>query len=419
MTMKLLVPVTALSLFLVPAMLGSPAPRTLDEGFLSELRAEVRRNHPSALAAQQRWEAAGASTRSVRLWDDPTVGFSALAADHDRRRDDGDLGFAVEQTLPRRRLYDALRDQAAAEQRARRAQLRGIEMNLEAELGQTALELALADESLSIQERQLGWIRTMTTQARDRLQDPTASAASPLRLESELAQEKQRLVAAISERMELARRLNLLLGRAVEQPWEKLALPTNALTIATPDLAFARLIESNPDLESLRETANAAGAEAKAMRRERRPNFGVGAETRLYSGGAFRETLVTLRMNLPWFNGGTYRAREEQALHEHAAAKEDLQARQRTLSSAAVRLYTEAQNAAQQANVYGQEIVPRAEKAAEAVDNAWVSNKGTLLEVLDARRSLLLVQLEQRRSVARYLAALESLRALVPPASPP
>ena len=42
----------------------------------------------------------------------------------------------------------------------------------------------------------------------------------------------------------------------------------------------------------------------------------------------------------------------------------------------------------------------------------WVSTKSTLAEVLEARRSLLMAQIEQRRFVASQLAALATLRSL-------
>jgi len=119
-------------------------------------------------------------------------------------------------------------------------------------------------------------------------------------------------------------------------------------------------------------------------------------------------------VSLPWFNNRIYRANEERAAALANAAQRDLAAAERELQAQAIAASTETRNAAQQADAFAKEIIPAASKAAEAVNNAWISSKATLLEVLEARRSLLSVRLEERRFLAAHRAALETLRALVP-----
>ena len=148
--------------------------------------------------------------------------------------------------------------------------------------------------------------------------------------------------------------------------------------------------------------------------RERQPGVMLSLDTNTYSGGDFRDAMFGVKVSLPWFNDRVYRANEARAAALAQAAQRDLAAAERELQAQAIGASTEARNSAQQAAAFAGEIIPAASKAAEAVNTAWVSSKATLLEVLEARRSLLSARLEERRFLAAHRAALETLRALAP-----
>jgi outer membrane protein, heavy metal efflux system len=390
-------------------------PRVIDGAFLDALRAEVRTNHPTLAAAQARVRAAEAGIRGVRLWEDPMAGVSVMAADVEMRRDDGDLMFMADQTLPRRGLYNARRARASAERAVFQAETISAALNLEMMVAQAAVELALADETLLIQSNQLAWIESMAVNARQKLIDPAGNAAEPLRVEGELAQERQRLDALSRRRFSLARQLNTVLGRSVNEGWPALSLPTNATAMSLWTDEIARITAANPMLLALTSTIAAAQADVDVARQERKPIFSVGAESRVYSGGDFRETTVGGKITLPWFNNSVYRANTDRARAQEVAAQRDYEALERRLRSEFIVAYTDAENAARQADTFAKEVIPRAQSAAQATENSWISAKATLLEVLEARRALLNARLEQRRSVAAQCATLETLRSIIPP----
>jgi outer membrane protein TolC len=390
-------------------------PRLLDAGFLDTLRAEVRMNHPSVAAAQARVLAAESGVRAVRLWEDPMAGLGFMAADREMRMDDGDIMFGVEQMLPRRKLYEARKARAGAERAIFEAETRTAALNLETLVAQSAIELALVDEMLAIETNQLAWLESMAANAREKLKDPTANASEPLRIESEVAQERQKINTTQRQRIRLVRQLNILLGRDTDEAWPTLRLPESATL--TPALAdeLARLYQVNPMLQALLNTAEAAKSEIEVARRERSPTFSVGVESSVYSGGDFRQATVGAKMTLPWFNNSVYRANTERARTQQAAAEKEAEALARRLRGEAVAAHTEAETSARQAKTISEEIIPRAGKAVESTQNAWISSKASILEVLDARRSLLNARLEERRSVAAHRGALEMLRSIVPP----
>lgn len=393
--------------------------QVLDSTYLEALRAEIRTNHPSVAAAHARVQAADAGVRAVRLWEDPSAGLGFMAADREMRADDGDILFGIEQPLPRRKLYEARKGRAGAERAVFEAETRSAALNLETLVAQAAIEFALADEILSFQEKQLSWLESMAANAREKLKDPAGHASEPLRLESEVAQERQKIDSAQRQRTRMARQLNVLLGRDTEAAWPDLRLPDSVAR--TPALAdeLARLCEVNPSLQALLKTAQAAQAEIEVARRERSPTFSVGVESSVYSGGDFRQATVGAKMTLPWFNNSVYRATTERARHQQAAAEKESEALIRRLRGDAIAAHTAAETSARQATTFAEEVIPRIEKAVDATQNAWITSKASLLEVLEARRQLLNAQLEERRATAAHQAALETLRSIVPPPSRP
>ena len=416
MRTNFILPVLALAL--LTDLARAAETRLLDTATLDALRREVRTNHPTVAAAQARAVAAAAGIRAVRLWEDPMGGLSFRAARVERRRDDGDIGVMAEQALPRRKLYDARKEQAAAEHSIMQSETRVAALNLETLVVQAALELALADEALVIQSNQIAWLESKAVNAREKASDPQATAVEPLRLEAEVALERQRWDAAARRRVSLMRQLNTLLGRPLDEAWTPLML-TAAAELPSLTGELARLPVANPMLLALTGSTRAAQAGVEVSRQERQPVFSVGAESSVYSGGRFVETLVGAKMTIPWGNRSVYQANIDRSRQQQAAAESEFAALERRLRGEAIAAHTDAENAARQAATFTDEVMPRLEKSVQATEGAWISSKATLLEVLEARRALLNARLEQRRFIAAQRAALETFRSIVPPPAQP
>lgn len=381
--------------------------------FINRLVSEAVAKHPKIDAADARAKAASDAIRAVRLWDDPELGLGARAARQSMRKDDGDIRVAIDQKLPRRGLYEAEKRRATAEQQMQQAERRMTANELGLAVAQTVIELALADDTLSLQEEEVHWLETIVKTAQERARNPDATAAEPLRLESELALQTQKWEAAKRQRAQLARTLNLMLLRDVEAAWPVLALPDNDAEIITAASLRAQMEKSNPRLAALRHQIEAAQAETDAAKQKRKPVFSVGVETNTYSGGDFRDAMFMVKMSLPWFNRSAYQADIARAETLHRAAESDLAAESREFYTKLTALITEAENNSRLASAYQNEVLPKTLKAAEATQNTWVSSKATLLEVLESRRVLLNARQEQKRATAARQAALQSIAAIV------
>lgn len=406
--------IAAAALALAPRGQAQEA-QTLTPEYLDGLRAAVRVEHPSLAAARAKLRAAEAAVRGVRLWEDPMAGVSFTAAEADMRRDEGDLMFSFEQTLPRRKLYEAERSKMKAERSMTAADLEATALKLETLAAQTVIELALADEMIAIDAGQLSWAERMAENARERLKNPDGTASEALRMESELAQEKQRLTSNRLMRQRLAKQLNILLGKPADSPWGPLKLPAEAAVALPLEEMMTKVSAHNPMLHALGSAAEASGADVEIAQRESKPVFSLGVDSRIYSGGDFREAAIGAKMTIPLFNRSIYRARVDRANENREAALKQMEAVERELRSDLAMAHTDAENAALQAATFAKEVIPRAEKAAQSTETAWITSKANLLELLEAQRAVLNARLEERRFVAAQAAALERLRSIAPP----
>lgn len=406
-------PLTALALSLAAA-LTAQAEDSATPAFIARLVREAVTIHPSVEAANARTQAASAAIGAIRLWEDPQLGLGTLFASQMNRQGQGDIIAGIEQMLPRPKLYQAEKRRAMAEQQVQQATRRQTANEIALSVAQSVLELALADEVVRLQTENVGWLQTIVKTAEERAKSPDATATETLRLESELAVQTQTLEAAKRQRTQYATTLNLLMGRASGSAWQPLSLPSKAQELSSAAALKARLERDSPKLAALRHQVAGAQAEADAAREKRKPAFSVGLQVNAYSAGNSRDvmTMLTVGMNLPWFNRSAYKADIARAESQRAAAQGDLAAEQRMLHTQLTLWMTEAENNRRLAAAYASEVLPKTEKTVETLQNAWVSSKATLLEVLEARRALLQARQEQKRALAAQNVATQALSAL-------
>lgn len=401
-------------LLVAGSLLHAQEARVVDRPFLANLRAEAARNHPAAGSAKLLAAAAGQDILSVRKWDDPMIGVSVMAADKMMRMEDGDIRVGFEVPLPKPGLYQANLAKAEAMRRAGVENSASSTLEVGAAAAKAVIVLALTDESIALQSAQIQWLGSMAENARQMAINPDATSIDALRLDSEVAKETQMLDAARRTRDGLARSLNIQLGRKLESPWPILKLPADPSPVPVIGSEIARIPSANPKVRSMREMASAATAETEVAHRDRQPQFAVGVDADIYSGGDFRSANVGVKMSLPLFNRKSYDSKVEASKLREKAAARDIEAARIEVASAVSMTIAEAASNAAQARAYSGEIYQRSLQAKQTVEDSWISSKSTLTDLLDANRQLLSVRLEQRRLVAMQQTALEELNLLVP-----
>jgi outer membrane protein TolC len=402
-------------LIVAGSFLHAQEAKLLNHDFLSGIRKEAARTHPSAVAGKHLATAAGHDARAVRLWEDPMVGLGFTIAEKMMRMDDGDILIGLEQVLPKPGMFDARRRKAEAMQRAAAENSRTPALAAAAEAARIAIELALADESIALQQTQVAWLTAIVENARQMAADPMANSSDALRMETELAKDQQMLDAARRSREGFAQKLNLTLGRPLESPWPVMKLPATPPPVPLARTEIARIPRANPKVRAMMEMAAAANAETRMADRERLPEISVGVDTSVYASSAdFRSTMVGVKMTLPWFNDTSSRADIAAARSRELSSTQDVETMRREVATMVLSAATEAANAAAEARAYSGEIHEKALQTSKTIEAAWISSKAPLSDLLASARTLFSIRLEQRRMIAMQLAALEELQTLVP-----
>ncbi len=141
----------------------------------------------------------------------------------------------------------------------------------------------------------------------------------------------------------------------------------------------------HPDLDAARARVNALEADVTVERRARAPSLAVEIFTdheldrRAYGVG--------LAFELPLWNWNTGNIQRSQ--HMLAAQKNKLEFERLELEIRAVEAQSQCQAGVMLATRYSERILPRAEFAARVIERTYQLGEATLLEVIDARRTLL------------------------------
>ena len=399
-------------------LLHAAEPQVLDSNVLDNIRAQSAARHPSVRAAAAREQAATEDIRGVRLWDDPMVGIGFMAARRPQmRREEGDVQIALEVPFPKPGLYEANLAKKEALRRVETEQARAATVTSGIDATMLAIELALADEIIRLSTGELQWLLEMEANAGQMALDPSSTGIDSIRLASERVKLEENIAAAKRTREGLSSQLNIVMGKPVENRWHTFQLPASAPPSPAAAAEVARIPFANPQVRAMTEMADAAHAEIRIADRERLPSFSAGLETRGYSQDGYRGTTLGLKMSIPWFNRENNQAKIDAAKFRSDAANSDIETARREIATQVIAAATEAANAAAQARAFAGEIRLKANEATESVQSSWIVSKAPLTDLLDTRRVLFSVDLEQRRQIAMQLAAIEKLNLLVPPIS--
>jgi cobalt-zinc-cadmium efflux system outer membrane protein len=378
--------------------------------YLSEIAEEARTNYAGMRAADARVRAAEKGVRAVRTWDDPEVMFGGMIGNAEMSRQQGDLVYGVQQKLPITGKPQAERAMVAAERDVEEAARELRFQNLRKEIVQTALRLALADESARILAVDQAWVGTMVEATQERYKAGRSTQVDVLRMETEHASRDENLRRTQRERDAEVLMLNRLLGRPLDTKWPESGLPELWPELQVDDRVLQLATRSEPRIRMLQQEVTRAEAAAEVARRAKRPDFSIGLEGRQFTGdGEFKEGSAFVKMTIPFVNRNKYSAAYAREKDRAEAAGLDAREAEAQLRDETLRLGIRIENARRQALLYRDQIIPRGEQTLASAESNWQGGRVFFHDVLDARRLLLDARNEYAKAVADQYIALSEL----------
>ena len=385
-------------------------PGLLDQLVPATLRVWPGRVTPGILATLARTNAAAASLKSVRTWEDPSAKLGGMAAREDLRASDGDIIYGFGQKLPLFGKPRAAR-RLAAEGLATEVAGSVYEFQiLRRELAKAAFRAALADEVVQLGAEDLSWLDSVARTIQTKYSAGQATLVETLQIENERARRANQLQTDRNLLDHERVSLNRLLNRELHSSWPTLLLPPVAEPVTYNERLVRLALNNEPKIKLLRQQIKQAEAAVEMTRRGRYPDISLGLEGRNYTGDAsFRQGMAILSMSLPWVNRDKYRSEIQRDEARLKATELELADYQLSVREDVHHLSLKIDAARRDVLLYRDEIVPRSQSALESARSGWEASRAAFRDVLDARRMLIEGRLMQARALAEQYDMLSEL----------
>jgi outer membrane protein TolC len=376
------------------------------------LRYAARRS-PELKSAFYRWQAALERAPQVSALPDPRLTYGVFLNEVETRVGPQEQRIAVAQTLPwfgKLELREAMADEAAAAEWHR---LQATMLELFWRVRRSYYRLYDLRGAIELTAENVQLLRQLEEIALARYRVGSASYADVIRIQVEHGKLEDRLLELEDRRRPLGARLNAELNRAPEAPtpWPE-TVPQAQMEISEGGLRAA-LLSANPRLGALARQIERERTAAALAHKDAWPDVTVSLDY-IVTGEAANSSIsesgddaviAGVSVNLPIWRE-KYEAGVREALKRRLSTASLRQQTESRLLAELEEAIFEYRDARRKAELYGGELVPRARESLESSLRAYETTAATFLDLLDAERVLLELQLARRRAKADAAIAL-------------
>ena len=371
---------------------------------LAEAEALLGRNNRELQAARRAIESADAQRLIAGARPNPTLSLNSTQLGPNAR---ADTVLRLDQPFERGNKRELRLDAASGLQRAARNDSLDVLRQQIATLQGAYYDLKLAEERAQVlaETAQLFSGTLSAAQRRLKAGDLAPADVAKVQVDYERAQNDARIAQADRSRAQIA--LGYLIGADHEAPTLRAVDPWPAPQRAEPS-AVEEAIESRPDVVAAKARVEAAEKLRDLARAQRTRDFTLGAQYEVIQGGDPGSKTVGFGVAVPLFTGYDLSGDIQKAEVDRYAAMDAL-AKARAVAMGELRRAAGDLNAsADRLERFDSSLLGAASRSAEASEFAFSRGAISVLEVLDARRTLRAVRLESlaaRNDHAKALAA--------------
>ncbi len=405
--------------FLAGAAEASEADRASTNGVLSIKAVEmaVLKENPSLKAARANWEAMRQHVPQARAWEDARAGFDTVAGRFVSIPPNSftDQRLMVEQPVPlsgRNRL----RGQGAeAEAAAAYGEFLRRGLDLIARARMLYYRLANAYQQLRINESNTELLQRFVQISRDKYEAGTKPESDVLVAETDLSKLHEARADILRQISDAESQLNVVMNRPAQASLPRPA-EMHPLTLGLELAPLQSLALTNrPELLIARRKIEAADAKLNAAKREWVPDPSLKVEASRYNdaGQAVSEVMAGVSINLPWFNRRKYKAAIEEAKEMKSAAEFELESVQKETLGLVRDALQKVETYHHHVELFRDRIVPLARQNVIATRLAYETDKTGFLNLIDAQRTLQVVEGMYWNHLTDYLTGLAELESVL------
>jgi cobalt-zinc-cadmium efflux system outer membrane protein len=372
------------------------------------------------LAARRAVEAAGAQRISAAARPNPTLSLNSSSISNNPGTGPGpanqwriDTILRIDQPFERGNKRELRMEAAEGLERAARGDSLDVLRTQLAQMRGAYYDLKQAEEKVAIlgETAQLFGRTLAAAQARLKAGDLAAADVAKVQVDHERAQNDYRVAQADLVRARLA--LAYMIGEDRGAPELRAADAWPPRTRPDPlevERAIERAMETRPDVAAARARVAAAEKLRDLAKSQQTRDVTIGAQYERYPGSVPVDS-VGFGISVPLFTGNDFSGDIQRAEVDRYAAVDALERVRAVAGNDIRRAASDLASAAERLERYDSTLLEAAQRTAQAVEFAFQRGANSVLEVLDARRTLRAVRLEALAARTDHAKALAAWRA--------
>lgn len=392
---------------------------TFPDHMLTQYLKTAAENNPDLKSAFDQWKAALEVELEVKTLPDPQFTFAYFIEPIETRTGPQRALFALEQTVPWMGKLSLKGKQAIEEANIYRMRFEELKWKIFYEVKKYYYEYAYLTRAVQITQDTIDLLRYIEGVARNGYAAGNTSYADVIRIQVELGKLQDSFRTLEDYILPIVAKLNA----AMYLPTKK-RLPKPSLLIPCKlELSEKTLIEkmnkTNPSLQAVKYLEKKELYGIKLAKKEYYPDFTFGVESVLIGpartpgipDSGKNALLGKVALNIPiWI--GKRKAGVNKAKDKRKAAREELKGLEETLSADLQLILYRYRDSLRKLNLYGETLIPKAEEALAVLLKAFETDATSYLDLIDALKTLLDLQLSYDRALAdqsQVIAELETL----------
>ena len=409
--------IAGILIVLTAAVVVAVQPLQAQRPRLEALVAEALDRHPALQAARHRLTASEQRRPQVDSYADPTFTYTRWLSSPETRVGPQRNVLALGQKIPYPGKLGLRGDMSVEESAVEAARIETLARDITYEVKSVYFDLYRVDRSLRILDDYLVMLETFTSAAEEKYATGGGTQADVLKSHVEVSEVLKRRITLEGERSALAARLNAVLSRPSDTPFDQVADIETTRYARSASLVVERALTSRQELQEVDARIRRNELGVRLARLASRPDFSVQASYvtvprvagNIASDAGKDAFGVMLNVNLPLFRKRT-RAEVQEAMarvEESRFAREDIR---NTIAAEVTEAYGRLRHSGRALDVYEQGLITQAENSVLATLAAYQSGQMDFLDLLDAERMVLRTRLGyvvETANYRKYLSLLE------------
>ncbi|MDB4459119.1 TolC family protein [bacterium] len=386
---------------------------------LDQLVAHALEHNGAINAAHRQWEASLEKVPQARSWPDPKLNYGVFMRSVETRVGPQQHKIGIMQPIPWFGLLKAAERRASAEAAAAYAHVKTTQLHVVRDVKDLWHELAWIEEALRVTGENIQLVKQLEGVAQARFR-AGSDLGAVTKAQIELGKLEDRKAAFEDLRAPYKARLNALLDQDSAGKISFSQLVPNKFLLPEESILVARQKEANPLLLQLAHRLRKETYSIAYARKQGLPDLGFGidyiATGKARSAGvrdSGKDAAVAMfSISIPLWRG-KYKAMVKEAEANRDAVEATRADLSRQLEADLRMALYRFRDAGRKIELYGVTLLPQSRSSLKVARRSYETGKGGFLDLVDAQRVLLEIELERWRALADQKKALALIEMLV------